>query len=85
MQAVGGNTALALLLTSGTNILGILTMPFVLCAVLGAGDVGSAIRPLALLLTLIQSILIPLSIGAGIRAFVPGEARSPATPSSAHP
>ena len=72
-QAVEGNTALALLLTSGSNLLGILTMPFMLCAVLGAGDVGGAIKPIALLITLVQSILVPLSLGAGMRAFVPGE------------
>ena len=72
-QAIGGNTALALLLTTSSNLLGILTMPFVLCAVLGAGSAAGAIKPVALLITLVQSILIPLSIGAGIRAFLPGK------------
>ena len=71
-QAIGGNTALALLLTIGSNLLGILTMPFVLCAVLGAGDIASAIKPVALLFTLVQSILVPLSVGAAARAFIPG-------------
>lgn len=70
-QAVDGNTALALLLTSGSNLLGILTMPFVLCAVLGGGTFGNAIEPVALLKTLVQSILIPLSLGAAARAFLP--------------
>jgi len=71
-QAVGGNTALALLLTVGTNLAGIFTMPFVLAAVLGGGGGGVAIAPQPLLAALVQTILVPLLAGAAARAFIPG-------------
>jgi hypothetical protein len=70
---VGGNTALALLLTVGTNLAGIFTMPFVLAAVLGGGGGGGvAIAPRPLLAALVQTILAPLLAGAAARAFIPG-------------
>ena len=72
MQAVGGNTALALLLTVGSNLLGIFTMPFVLSAVLGAVSGSVKIAPKPLLQSLIKTILVPLLIGASARAFMPG-------------
>ena len=71
-QAVGGNTALALLLTVGTNLAGIFTMPFMLAAVLGGGAGGVAIAPRPLLAALVQTILVPLLLGAAARAFIPG-------------
>lgn len=73
-QAVGGNTALALLLTVGSNLLGIFTMPFVLCAVLGAGGGAVQISPGPLLRSLLKTILLPLLAGAAARALVPGQA-----------
>eukprot|EP00884_Botryococcus_braunii_P020326 jgi/Botrbrau1/6978/Bobra.0165s0014.1 len=73
-EAVGGNTALALLLTVATNLLGIFTMPFILCSVLGSAGSAVKIAPAPLLKSLIKSILIPLLIGAGARAYVPGVA-----------
>lgn len=72
-QVVGGNAALALLLTIGSNLLGVLTMPYMLCWVLGASPASIAIQPAPLLKTLVQTILLPLMLGAGLRAALPGE------------
>ena len=72
-QAVGGNTALALLLTVGTNLAGIFTMPFVLCWLLDTGSSAVALSPGPLLRSLVKTILVPLLVGAGSRAFVPGQ------------
>ncbi len=72
LQAVGGNAALALLLTVSTNLAGIFTMPFVLCGLLGAGRQALALAPGALLRNLLRTILAPLLVGAAARAFVPG-------------
>lgn len=73
MQTVGGNTALALLLTVASNLLGIFTMPFVICQLLGSST-GSAvaIQPGPLLKNLVKTILVPLVAGASVRATVPG-------------
>ena len=49
LQAVGGNSALALLLTVGSNVVGIFTMPFVLCAILGASSAAVQLSPAPLL------------------------------------
>ena len=72
LQAVGGNAALAVLLTVGTNLAGIFTMPFVLCGLLGAGRQALALAPGALLRNLLRTILAPLLVGAAARAFIPG-------------
>ncbi len=72
VQAVGGNAALALLLTVGTNLVGIFTMPFVLCWALGAGNSAVSLAPGPLLRSLMRTILLPLLIGAAARAFIPG-------------
>lgn len=72
-QAVGGNTALALLLTVGTNLAGIFTMPFVLCRLLDTGSSAVALSPGPLLRSLVKTILVPLLIGAGSRAIFPGQ------------
>lgn len=71
-QAVGGNAALALLLTVGTNLVGIFTMPFMLCWLLGAGNSAVSLAPGPLLRSLMRTILAPLLVGAAARAFVPG-------------
>jgi len=76
VQAVGGNTALALLLTVGSNLVGIFTMPFLISAVLGAGSGAVHIAPGPLLRSLIKTILFPLLLGAAACAFVPGKTTS---------
>ena len=63
---------MALLLTTGTNLLGVFTIPFLLTTLLGAGDVTSALSPFALLVSLVKSILVPLLLGASARTFVQG-------------
>ncbi|KIZ05282.1 hypothetical protein MNEG_2671 [Monoraphidium neglectum] len=74
-QQIGGNVALALLLTVSTNMLGVFTMPFTLPALLGPALAGSVrLEPLPLLVKLVKTILVPSLVGASIRAFVPGAA-----------
>eukprot|EP00976_Prorocentrum_cordatum_P079422 1183539-Prorocentrum_minimum.AAC.7 len=69
-QAAGGNTALALGLTVGTNMLGIFTMPFVIAAVLGSGA-GVNIDPAPFMANLAKTILAPVLIGALVRRQLP--------------
>lgn len=73
-QAVGANTALALLLTLGTNMLGIFTIPFALSALLGTAGGSVQLDPFPLLKQLLQTILLPTIAGACARAFIPGVA-----------
>ncbi|KAI8472893.1 MAG: putative sodium bile acid cotransporter [Monoraphidium minutum] len=76
-QALGGNVALALLLTVATNTLGVFTMPLMLPALLGpalAGGAAAGLEPAPLLVKLVKSVLLPTLVGAGARAFVPGAA-----------
>lgn len=76
---VGGNVALALLLTVASNTLGVFTMPLMLPALLGpaVGASGAAaLDPVTLLGRLVQSVLLPTMFGAAVRAFVPGEEAS---------
>jgi len=70
-----GNTALALLLTVASNMLGVLSIPFVLSVVLGAG-MGVRIPPWPMLLSLIRSVLLPVVLGVALRTFVPAVARA---------
>mmetsp|Transcript_28976 Transcript_28976/g.40005 ORF Transcript_28976/g.40005 Transcript_28976/m.40005 type:complete len:430 (+) Transcript_28976:136-1425(+) len=71
-QTAKGNTALALGLTVGTNVLGILTMPFVLSALLSfTGTGAAAIQPGPLLASLVRTILIPLMVGNSLRRLLP--------------
>ena len=70
IQAVGGNAALALLLTVATNMFGIVTMPFMLSALL-VGD-SFQLAPWPLLFALLKTILLPTLAGIGLRASVPG-------------
>ncbi len=61
-----GNTALALLLTVSTNLLGVFTIPFVLAVALGA--VGSVtLSAESLLVKLCLTILLPLVAGRLLR------------------
>ena len=73
LQTVGGNTALALLLTVSSNLLGIFTMPFLLCQLLGSSGSAVTLKPGPLLLNLLKTILVPLLFGATIRATSPGQ------------
>ncbi|GLI65334.1 hypothetical protein VaNZ11_008880, partial [Volvox africanus] len=83
-QVLGGNTALALLLTITTNMTSVFTLPFVLpwalqaSAALGGfscgGDnngVAVQLDPMPLLVQLVQCILLPSLIGAGVRGVLP--------------
>jgi hypothetical protein len=73
--------SLALLLTVVSNVLGIFTMPFIVPHVVAASALGAAgsssstagmLDPVALMLQLCQTILLPTFIGASIRGVVPG-------------
>ncbi|CAM9235397.1 unnamed protein product [Choristocarpus tenellus] len=66
----GGNGALALLLTVTTNLLGVITTPFFVEAVMKAG--GASIDAVELLIKLVISVLIPLLVGKLVREFGPG-------------
>eukprot|EP00873_Tetraselmis_striata_P040831 jgi/Tetstr1/461095/TSEL_006238.t1 len=72
-QAVGGNTALAILLTVASNVLGIFTMPFALERVLGS---TVSLQPGALLASLLKVIMLPLALGATLRVLVPSIAQA---------
>lgn len=66
---VGGNTALALLLTVGSNLLSIFTMPFILPFVLSSAGVGHlSLSPWPLLKQLLLIILLPLAAGSLVRS-----------------
>lgn len=66
----GGNDALALLLTVTTNLLGVVTVPFFVKAVVKSGD--ASIDGVSLLVKLIINVLIPLVVGKVFREAVPG-------------
>ena len=70
---MGGNTALALLLTLGTNLAGIFTLPFILTWLVGPTMSTTRLAPAPLLQALVETILVPLLVGAAARAFIPGE------------
>ncbi|XRB19119.1 sodium/bile acid cotransporter [Pseudoscourfieldia marina] len=62
-----GNGALALLLTVGSNLLGIFTVPFALKIVLESRTSGVSIDAVALLTKLVVTILVPLLVGKALR------------------
>jgi len=68
-QTAKGNFALALLLTVCTNLLGVLTVPFYLSALLGVG--GFKLDPVPLLVNLLMMILLPLAVGKAVRELSP--------------
>ena len=72
MQAVGGNTAIALLLTVSTNFLAVFTLPFTITYLLGASAGASPMSPWPLLLQLLHSVLLPTLVGVSMRACIPG-------------
>lgn len=69
---VGGNAAMALLLTIASNLLGVFTVPFILPLVLGSAVGGVTIAPLSILQQLVRFILLPLLFGQALRNWVPG-------------
>merc|ERR1712224_554259 len=62
-----GNVTLALLLTAGTNILGVFTIPFMLKLYLSLST-DIELTPLPMLLKLCVTILVPLAIGKALRS-----------------
>lgn len=77
-QAVGGNVAVALLLTVASNTLGVFTMPLLLPALLGGSLGGAGLESAPLLRTLVVAVLIPTALGAAARAYIPGACGSAA-------
>lgn len=70
-QAAKGDTVLALLLTTVSNMLGILTVPFLLHVYLkNVGNMAFNVGPLVLKLSL--TVLVPSLVGMAIRRFVNG-------------
>jgi sodium/bile acid cotransporter 7 len=71
--AAGGDAALALLLTVASNLMGVLTAPIAIGAVLGSGGSGArfALDPGPLLASLASSVAAPLAAGAALRALLP--------------
>lgn len=67
----GGNDALALLLTVTTNLLGVISVPFFVKAVLRSSG-GASIDAVKLLIKLVVAVLIPLVIGKLVREAIPG-------------
>lgn len=57
-EVAGGNTLWALLLTIGLNMAGVLTIPFVLAALLSSGE-SITISPLVMLSRLVYMVLLP--------------------------
>ncbi|GLC58594.1 hypothetical protein PLESTB_001378400 [Pleodorina starrii] len=86
-QVLGGNTALALLLTIATNLTSVFTLPFILpwalqtsaslggfCVGGGSGGAAAAVQldPVPLLVQLVQCILLPTLVGSSLRGVSPG-------------
>ncbi|CAD7701282.1 unnamed protein product [Ostreobium quekettii] len=65
-----GNTALALMLTIGSNLAGVATVPFTIDLIIAHGG-NVDIDTLALLVKLLLTILLPVIVGKGLRELVP--------------
>jgi predicted Na+-dependent transporter len=65
-----GNFTLALLLTAGTNVMGIFTIPFMLKLYLSTGT-DVEISPVPMLIKLCITILLPLCLGKALRQIQP--------------
>ncbi|GBF92238.1 sodium metabolite cotransporter, chloroplastic-like [Raphidocelis subcapitata] len=82
-QAVGGNVAVALLLTVASNLLGVFTMPLLLPRLLGdALPAGAGLEALPLLARLATCVLLPTLLAAAARGVVPGLAAAVDDPKS---
>lgn len=66
MQAVGANTAMSILLTISSNIISIFTIPLMLALVLATSD-AITFDVIALIHSLIRTVMIPLLVGAALR------------------
>jgi predicted Na+-dependent transporter len=66
VQAVGGNTAMSILLTVSSNIAGVFTMPLILQLML-ATSCALKFDALKLVIGLAPTVLLPLLIGAALR------------------
>ena len=72
--AAGGNTAVALLLTVASNMLGVFTIPPMLALVLGSGGAaGAALDVPRLFRSLLATVLAPLLAGTAAQAYLPGQ------------
>jgi sodium/bile acid cotransporter 7 len=70
VQQAKGNTALALIITVGTNVIGVFTAPFMLAVLLSTADLR--LDPAPLLVKLCITIIAPLLLGKAFRDLVPG-------------
>jgi len=68
VRSADGNAVLALLLTVGSNLIGVATVPFVVRIVLSSSS-SINLSPVPLLLKLLVSVLAPLILGALARAY----------------
>ena len=68
MQTVGANTAMSILLTSTSNIVAVFTMPIVVSQMLAVSG-SLSMDAGAMTLKLVKSVLLPLLVGASLRAF----------------
>lgn len=66
----GGNPALALMLTVGSNLVSIATIPFFVTFFLGAQNATLSLDALVLFRSLVKSILIPMVVGIAVRTKV---------------
>lgn len=67
-QVVGGNVAIAILLTLGGNLAGIFTIPFTLPLVIGSATFGRvSLSSMTLLIQMIQTVLLPTLLGYMVR------------------
>ncbi|KAI3438931.1 hypothetical protein D9Q98_001345 [Chlorella vulgaris] len=72
VRSCGGNEGLALMMTAGTNIIGIFTMPLWLKALFAGTDFNISIDLVSLLVNLLISVLVPSIIGKLSREYLPG-------------
>ncbi len=73
---MGGNVAMAIMLTVVSNLLAVLTIPLVLPLVLGGAAGGLSLDPATLLRQLVQIVLAPTLLGVLVRTVVPGADRA---------
>lgn len=71
VRSCGGNEGLALMLTVGTNIIGMFTMPLWLKALFAGTDFDLSIDMVALLVNLLITVMVPSLIGKALRHLCP--------------
>eukprot|EP00746_Dinoflagellata_sp_MGD_P049463 gnl/MRDRNA2_/MRDRNA2_223298_c0_seq1.p1 gnl/MRDRNA2_/MRDRNA2_223298_c0~~gnl/MRDRNA2_/MRDRNA2_223298_c0_seq1.p1 ORF type:complete len:244 (+),score=25.21 gnl/MRDRNA2_/MRDRNA2_223298_c0_seq1:47-733(+) len=67
VDQANGNVTLALLLTAGTNILGVFTIPFMIKLYLSSST-DIEMNPVPMLIKLCMTILVPLAIGKALQS-----------------